>query len=80
VATTDAKTKLTISIRKSVIESGKEYASRRGTSFSQLIEDLVEKTVRGGEPDFVEQWGGKFVLRRRAGDPRFEYLKRKYGL
>ncbi|WP_233872617.1 DUF6364 family protein [Dyadobacter sp. CY323] len=35
----DPKVKLTVSVKKSVIEKAKKYASENGTSVSQLIED-----------------------------------------
>lgn len=73
------KAKLTLSIDSSVIDRGKEHAARNGTSLSQLVEDLLERELANGEEDFVDKWRGKLVWREeRAGDPRYEYLKRKH--
>jgi hypothetical protein len=73
------KAKLTLSIDRSVIDRSKKHAARNGTSLSQLVQDLLEKKLAEGEEDFVDKWRGKLVWREeRAGDPRYEYLKRKY--
>lgn len=74
------KTKLTLTVDDGVVRRGKEHANRKNTSLSQLVEDLLRRETALDEPDFVDTWGGKFVLRERPGDPRFERLKRKYGL
>jgi len=73
------KTKLMLSVEESVVRRGKEHAAHHGTSLSQLVENLLRTEVEKDEPDFVEKWRGKLVMRERPGDPRFEYLKRKYG-
>lgn len=73
------KAKLTLSIEKSVVKRGKEHAARTGTSLSQFVEDLLARELANGEEDFVDKWRGKLVWREeRAGDPRYEYLKRKH--
>ena len=38
------KTKLTLTVRKSVIDKAKRYSRRTGKSISQMFEDLFEKT------------------------------------
>ena len=74
------KAKLTLSIDRSVIDRGKKHAARRGNSLSQLVEDLLERELADGEEDFVDKWAGKLVWREeRAGDPRYDYLRKKYG-
>jgi hypothetical protein len=73
------KTKLTLTVDDDVVRRSKEHASRRATSLSQFVEDLLRRAVDADEPDFVDQWGGKLVWRDRPGDARMEYLKRKYG-
>jgi len=75
----DVKKKLTLSVRASTIRRGKEQAARRGTSLSQLVEDLLEREAGRSGPTFAEQWRGKLVWRERPGEPRFDYLKKKYG-
>jgi len=74
------KTKLTLTVDDDVVRRSKEHAGHNNTSLSQLVEDLLRKEVEAEEPDFVDTWGGKFVLREHPGDPRFERLKRKYNL
>ena len=74
----DEKTKLTLSLRKSVIQRGKEYAARRGTSLSQLVEDELSRLEGADGLTFSQRWGGKFAKRKRPGDPRMEYLERRY--
>ena len=74
------KAKLTLSIDESVIDRSKEHAARNGTSLSQLVEGLLERELAEGEEDFVDKWAGKLVWREeRAGDPRYDYLRKKYG-
>ena len=38
------KTKLTLTVRKSIIMNAKRYSRMTGKSFSQLFEELFEKT------------------------------------
>ena len=38
------KTKLTLTVRKSVIDNAKRYSRRTGKSVSQMFEELFEKT------------------------------------
>ena len=75
----DVKKKLTLSVKASTIRRGKEQAARRGTSLSQLVEDFLERETSSDKPSFVDRWYGKFAWRERPGDPRLEYLKKKYG-
>ena len=73
------KTKLTLTVDDEVVKRGKEHAGRNSTSLSQLVEDLLRKEVAAEKPSFVARWAGKLVWRDdRKGDPRFEYLKKKY--
>ena len=75
------KTKLTLSVEEATIKRGKEHAARHGTSLSQFVEELLDDATGQHEPSFAEKWRGKLVLREeRAGEPRYEYLKKKYGL
>jgi len=73
------KTKLTLSVDESVVAQAKGLAARNGASVSQMFADFVRREIESEEPDFVEEWAGKLVWRERSGDPRFEYLKKKYG-
>ena len=75
------KTKLTLSVDGSVVKRSKEHAARNGTSLSQFVEDLLDKATGQQEPSFAEKWRGRLVVgEERAGDPRYEHLKKKYGL
>jgi hypothetical protein len=74
------KTKLTLSVDEDVVKRSKEYAARHGSSLSQFVEDLLDENTRDDEPTFAEKWRGKLAVRERPGDPRYEYLKRKYDL
>ena len=42
------KTKLTLTVRKSVIDNAKRYSRRTGKSISQIFEELFEKTESMG--------------------------------
>ncbi len=42
------KTKLTLTVRKSVIDTAKRYSRRTGKSISQMFEELFEKTESMG--------------------------------
>jgi hypothetical protein len=41
------KTKLTLTVRKSIITNAKRYSRRTGKSISQLFEELFDKTETG---------------------------------
>lgn len=41
------KTKLTLTVKKTVIERAKRYSRRTGKSLSQMFEELFEKTEEG---------------------------------
>lgn len=75
------KQRLTITVDAEVAPVAKRYARSRGMSLSSLVEQaLRELTAEEAEaPSFVEQWAGKFAPAERHGDPRYEYLARKYG-
>ena len=42
------KTKLTLTVRKSVISAAKRYAKRTGKSISQMFEEFFENAEAGG--------------------------------
>jgi hypothetical protein len=44
------KTKLTLSLKKSVIEKAKQYAKGNNQSLSQIIESYLEK-ITSGDPE-----------------------------
>ncbi|MBM4030373.1 MAG: hypothetical protein FJ291_01140 [Planctomycetes bacterium] len=74
----DEKTKVTLLVRKSTVKRGKDYAARHRTTLSRMFEDDVERRTREEKPDPIHELRGTLVYRDRAGDPRFEYLKKRY--
>jgi len=43
--------KLTLSIRKSVLDKAEKYASEKGSNLSELVENYLEKLAANKEPD-----------------------------
>ena len=74
------KQKLTITVDAEVVPLAKRYARSCGVSLSSLVEQSLRELAKDAEPSFVEQWAGKFEPAERHGDPRYEYLARKYDL
>jgi Family of unknown function (DUF6364) len=73
--------KLTLSVDETVIERAKRYASKRGTSVSGLVEQLLDLAVSGGEHRDITPP----VLSRLRGSIKgvdvsdyHRYLERKY--
>jgi hypothetical protein len=73
------KTKLTLSVDKELVEFGKAYAKRRGTSLSKFLEEALQRIRERDGQTFSEKWRGKLVPRSDADDPKLEYLLKKYG-
>jgi hypothetical protein len=66
-----------------VANKAKRIAHARRTSVSALIEDLVRAASMTSKKQvsFADKWTGKLRLRRPSKrDPRFEALKKRYGL
>jgi len=77
------KSRVTLTIDPEIAGRAKKIAHARKTSVSALVEDLIRRTPVSPklEQDFVEKWAGKLRLRRPSNtEPRFEYLKKRYGL
>ncbi|HLH30983.1 MAG TPA: DUF6364 family protein [Terriglobia bacterium] len=77
------KNRVTLTIAPEIAGKAKKIAHARRTSVSALVEDLIRQTPISPklERDFVKKWAGKLELRKAAKrDPRFEYLKKRYGL
>ena len=77
------KSRVTLTIDPEIAGKAKKIAHARKTSVSALVEDLIRRTPVSPklEQDFVEKWAGKLRLRRPSKpEPRFEYLKKRYGL
>ena len=73
------KQKLTLAVEKPLIEFGKQYAARHGTSLSRLMEEALRKLADAAEPPFSQKWRGKLTKAQRPGDQRMELLERRYG-
>jgi hypothetical protein len=77
------KSRVTLTIDPEIAGRAKKIAHARKTSVSALVEELIRRTPVSPklENDFVEKWTGKLPLRKpNESEPRFEYLKKKYGL
>ena len=77
------KSRVTLTIDPEIAGRAKKIAHARKTSVSALVEDLIRRTPVSPklEQDFVEKWAGKLRLRRPSTpEPRFEYLRKRYGL
>lgn len=72
------KKKLTITIDSELIPLAKRYARLRGISLSALIERYLVETTHRDEDSFASRWRGKFQPVEKDGDPRYEFLKKKY--
>ncbi len=76
------KERVTLTLDPAITHRAKSVARKRGTSFSGLVEKLLaaETSVDStADQSFHIKWAGKLKLAEQTG-PRFEYLKRKYGL
>ena len=80
-AKTQQSVKLTLKLRKDIIERGKAFAQQRGTSLSKLVEEYLEAaseppyqpTVTKPDPDVVALMGG--VKNRRLQTNRELYAE-----
>ena len=72
------KKKLTVTIDPELIPVAKRYAKSRGMSLSALIEKYLAETTHRDEESFASRWRGKFRPAEKHGDPRYEFLKKKY--
>jgi hypothetical protein len=58
------------------VRCGSRLAARRGTSLSEVVErELLSASTEQEEPDY---WPRPTKPVRRAGDRRFDYLRRKH--
>lgn len=78
IYTARVKTKLTVTIDEKLVSKAKQYARRRGTSLSEVIENaLREVSTPPGEKTFSERWSGKFRPAERS-DEKYRRLAKKY--
>ena len=76
------KTRVTLTLDPEVSHRGKLAARARGTTFSGLVEQLLNKETASsvkGPPSFRDRWQGKLVFSEKTG-PRLDHLKKKYQL
>ncbi len=78
------KTKLTVTIDAEVLPRARDYARSHGVSLSSVVERALRE-VTADEPSpeeagaaFVARWRGVLQPSDLDGDPRHEYLARKY--
>lgn len=57
------KTKLTLTIRKSVITTAKRYARKTGKSISQIFEEFVENVESSGSNKSESQMAAERLLK-----------------
>ncbi len=72
------KKRLTLSIDPDVVTMAKRYAQSRGMSLSALVEQYLVKQTRLGEESIASRWRGKFKPAEKHGDPRYDFLAKKY--
>ena len=72
------KKKLTITIDSELIPVAKRVARARGMSLSALIEQYLAETTNPERESFVDRWQGKFRPAEKHGDPRYDFLAKKY--
>jgi hypothetical protein len=71
------KTKLTLTVEKSLIPKSKQYARRMGKSVSQLVEDLLREKIGENKTSFSSRWRGQFRSEPKE-TPRYEKLSDRY--
>jgi hypothetical protein len=74
------KTKLTVSIDEELVPKAKKYAASTGKSLSAVIEQFLRQATMKIEPTFSQKWLGKLKPANKKGDPRYNYLAKRYGL
>ena len=76
------KTKLTLTIDRGISHRAKSLARRRGSSLSQLVENLLaDQTEASTRPPkkapFSERWAGRMKISEKE-DARSQKLRKKY--
>lgn len=72
------KKKLTITIDSELIPVAKRYARHQGISLSGLIERYLAETAYDKQESIASRWRGKFRPADLDGDPRYDFLAKKY--
>ena len=78
------KNRVTLTMDPEIAKKAKQIAHARRTSVSALIEDLLRAasiSTTKKQVSFADKWTGKLRLKTPTQpDPRFEALKKRYGL
>ena len=72
------KKKLTVTIDPELIPVAKRYAKSRGMSLSALIEKYLADATKPETESIASRWRGKFRPANLHGDPRYDFLAKKY--
>ena len=72
------KTKLTLTIEKSLIPVVKRIAKTEGSSVSRVVENKLTEYVKNKRGSFASKWKGQFKEANKKNNPRYEYLAKKY--
>jgi post-segregation antitoxin (ccd killing protein) len=71
------KSKINLTIDEELIPQSKDYAKKQGLSVSQLVEELLRRSVQNDKPSFSSHWRGKFKVADKD-DGRFNKLQERY--
>jgi hypothetical protein len=71
------KTKLTITVERSLIAKAKQVAKSEKTSVSQIVEEHFKDVTSGNQSSFSARWKGRFQIKT-DGSPRMSYLLRHH--
>jgi hypothetical protein len=72
------KTKLTVTVDEEILPGARAAAAARGTSLSQLVENMLRELAAERRPSFSQRWRGRLELDVQEGDPRYQALVEKY--
>jgi hypothetical protein len=75
------KQRLNLTVEADLIRLARQVAHERHTSVSALVEEYLRSLpsrAPGSGAAFVEKWAGRLSLAPPDGNPRREYLWRKY--
>jgi hypothetical protein len=76
------ETKLTLKLRKNIIEKGKIFAKKRNTSLSRLVENYLDKITRERDKTevtpLVKSLSGVIKSTKTRKENYAEFLRKKY--
>ena len=77
------KQRLNLTVEADLIRLARQVAHERNTSVSALVEEYLRNLpsrAPGSGAAFIVRWAGRLTLAPSGGEPRREYLWRKYTL